>query len=419
MSKEFLENFYIKTIEKVRNLTIVKRDLDIKIVKEKVISIIGPRRAGKTYFLFQIMKDIIENSLYLDFEDFLVKQSKSLEVLEFILTKNKKFVFLDEVQNLENWESLVRTLLNQGYKVFITGSSSKLLSKEIATQLRGRSLSYLLLPFSFKEFLKAKNFKTNGFITFEKKGRIMEYLKDYMYFGGYPEIVLKEIEKEKYLKEIIELVFFKDFVERKNIKNIKVAKLIFEYLLQNYTKEISLSRIKNYLNSLNLKPNLETVSNYLHDLEDTFSIFLINKFDYKVHLRESWPKKVYLVDNGLHLPFRFSDDKGKLMENLVFLHLKRQENEKPFQEIYYYKTKNNKEIDFLVKNKNKIELIEVCYEFDEDHKKKLIKAMNELKLKESFCITWDEEEIIEEKGKKIMLIPLWKWLLNNSESLKK
>ncbi|HIQ49657.1 MAG TPA: AAA family ATPase, partial [Nanoarchaeota archaeon] len=144
MSKEFLENFYIKTTEKVRNLIIVKRDLDIKIVKEKVISIIGPRRAGKTYFLFQIMKDIIENSLYLDFEDFLVKQSKNLEVLEFILTKNKKFVFLDEIQNLKNWESLVRTLLNQGYKVFITGSSSKLLSKEIATQLRGRSLSYLL-----------------------------------------------------------------------------------------------------------------------------------------------------------------------------------------------------------------------------------------------------------------------------------
>jgi predicted AAA+ superfamily ATPase len=419
MIEENLILEFYKGLRNTLNKDILERELKIKEIKNKIIVIIGPRRAGKTYFLFQLMKKH-KKSIYFDFENYLFKYFGLKEILETIKIYEQyfnikvKYLFLDEIQALKDWQNILRSFENQGYKLFITGSSSKLLSKEIATQLRGRSLSYLLLPFSFREFLKAKGFKINKYFSLEEKVKIINHLKEYLNFGGFPEVVLAD-EGEKFfiLKDYIDTIFFKDFIERFKIGKIEVAKFIFEFLLQNYSSEISVNKINNYVQQ-KLKENKKNlVYEYVDKLTDTFLVFFIEKFDFSIYKRKTWPKKVYLVDNGLSLPFRFNEDKGKLMENIVFLHLKRQENQNPFQEIYYYKTKNNKEIDFLVKNRNKIELIEVTYEFDEERKKKLIKAMEELKLEESLCITWDEEDEIKEKGKKIKLIPLWKWLLKN------
>ena len=417
MIEESLILEFYKSLKNTLNKKILERELGIKEVENKIITIMGPRRAGKTYFLFQLMKKHKE-SIYFDFENYLFRYFSLKEILETIKIYEQYFnikvrcLFLDEIQALRNWQNILRSFENLGYKVFITGSSSKLLSKEIATQLRGRSLSYLLLPFSFREFLRAKGFELKEHVSLEEKVRIINYLKEYLNFGGFPEIVLAdETDKFFILKDYIDVIFFKDFVERFKIEKIEVSRFIFEFLLQNYSSEISVNKINNYVRQKLRENKKNLVYEYVDKLTDTFLVFFVDKFDFSVYKRKSWPKKVYLVDTGLSLPFRFSQDKGKLMENVVFLELKRRENINPFQEIYYYKTKNGKEIDFLVKDKNKIELIEVCYEFDEEHKKKLIKAMKELSLKESLCITWDEEDVIEEKGFKIKLIPLWKWLL--------
>jgi len=190
-----------------------------------------------------------------------------------------------------------------------------------------------------------------------------------------------------------------------------VLRLLIKTLILNYSSLTSINRIYNFFKSLNIEVSKTSLYNYVELLEDVFFVFKVKYFT-NFKESESYLFKTYIVDNGfINLIVQDNKNKGKLMENVVFLELKRQENFNPFQEIYYYKTKNGKEIDFLVKDRNKIELIEVCYEFDEEHKKKLIKAMKELNLKESFCITWDEEDEIEEKGFKIKLIPLWKWLI--------
>jgi len=419
--KDDLKSYFAEIEEMKKNFKLgVDRELELNLDSGRINVIYGPRRAGKTHFLIQKFIKEGKEFIYLNFDDprlFKINYKEILDVVDFyfeLVDKEVNYIILDEVQNIKNWESAVKTLYElRKYKVFITGSSSKLLSKEIATQLRGRSISYLLLPFSFREFLKAKDFEFRKRLLSKKEiSELRRNLTLYLNFGGFPEVVFEEdvFRKSKIIKEYLDLILFKDFIERFEIRNIKLAKLLMYYLITNFTKEITANSIFNKLNNI-VKVGKDTVNDYLGKIEESVIVFFINKFDYKIHLRESWPKKVYLVDTGLSLPFRFSQDKGKLMENIVFLELKRKENENPFQEIYYYKTKNGKEIDFLVKDRNKIELIEVCYEFDEEHKKKLIKAMKELNLKESLCITWDEEGEIEEKGFKIKLVPLWKWLL--------
>jgi predicted AAA+ superfamily ATPase len=309
----------------------------------------------------------------------------------------------------------------------ITGSSSKLLSKEIATQLRGRTLTYLLLPFSFREFLKARGFKLEE-KTLDRIAELRRILIEYMEFGGFPDVVFSE-NKEKILKEYLDLILFRDFIERHRIENIEVARFLHNFIIQNFSKEISINSVYNKLKSLGVKVSKDTVYKYITKLEDTAFFFFLRRYSNKVHLRESWPKKVYLCDTGLTSIVKFSKDYGKLMENLVFLELLRKTNENPNLEIFYYKTKNNKEIDFLIKEKERItKLINVTYinSFDEMDKREyvsLLEGYYEFRLykPELLVITWDYEDEKElnwfGKRGKIKFIPLWKWLLYDTKNL--
>ena len=404
-----------------QKFNLLERELKVKSIKNKVISIIGPRRAGKTSFLlslFSKFKKEKKSVIFFPLDDDRVYPPtiKTLQDVVFVakeLFPNKKITFFfDEIQEVENWELIVKRLVErEGHEVFVTGSSSKLLSKEIATQLRGRSISYLLLPFSFREIIKLNKIKIKRFYTENERANIFRLLEEYLYYGGFPEMWTKE-KNFKIIKEYFDLIIFRDLVERYGIKNIKVLRLLIKTLILNYSSLTSINKIFNFFKSLNIEVSKTSLYNYVELLEDVFFVFKVKHFT-NFKESESYLFKTYIVDNGfINLIVQDNKNKGKLMENIVFLELKRKENQNPFQEIYYYKTKNGKEIDFLVKDRNKIELIEVCYEFDEEHKKKLIKAMKELNLKESLCITWDEEDEIEEKGFKIKLVPLWKWLLD-------
>ena len=421
----YIEDWYGKELP-----LLLPRELKTAQIEGKVTCIVGPRRAGKTYYFFQLMKPVKEVSLYLDFEDSALLTVKFDEVQEIanlfteITGKEPRYIFLDEIQNLDKWETAVRTLLDRTpYNIFVTGSSSKLLSREIATQLRGRSLTYVLLPFSFSEFLNAKNVELKNVFTLVEQARIKSYLRDYLELGGFPEVVLKEDLREKILKEYFDTIFFRDFVERHELKSLGIARFIFSFVFQNFASEISVNKIVNYLKSEGKKFGKNTVYSYVEKLQDTQAVFFVNRISGKIYVKESWPRKVYVCDSGISTIFRFSEDMGKLMENAVFLELKRRQNENPWLEIYYYRDYQQREVDFVLKRGLAVEqLIQVTYASDragigKREAEALLKVSSEFKCKNLTIITWDYEGelalTVENKHKQINCIPLWKWLIEN------
>jgi predicted AAA+ superfamily ATPase len=400
----------------------IDRELEVPRRKDKVISIIGPRRAGKTYFFYQLLRKEKESSLYLNFEDTRLMDVNFKELRDLIriymevVGNFPSNLFFDEVQNVKNWEIALRELLDlEKYNMFVTGSSSKLLSREIATQLRGRTFSYLLLPFSFSEFLKAKNVTTE-FLTMDEAAKIRSLLKGYLEFGGFPEVTFEETEKERVLKEYFEMILFRDIVERHKLKNISLARFLLSFFLQNFSKEFSINKIAKSLESQKFGKN--TLYSYVDKIQDSVVLFTLNRFSPKVYQRESWPKKIYLCDTGLTKVVRFSEDIGKLMENCVFLEFLRLTNKKPLLEIYYWKNAQHEEVDFVLKEGTKIEkLIQVTYASGKDEVEKreiksLLKASKEIKCKDLSVVTWDYEDNVKISNRIVKFTPLWKWLLH-------
>jgi len=416
--RSYIADWYTKKLP-----SLVERELSVKPVKDKVISIVGPRRAGKTFYFYQLMRRNKESCLYLDFEDSALVDVKFDEVLDVInlfteiTGKVPTDIFLDEVQRVEKWETMVRTLLNRGgYRIFVTGSSSKLLSREVATQLRGRSLTYFLFGFSFREFLKAKGVNLGEVLSGIEKAKIKNLLREYLEFGSFPEIVLKE-DKEKILKEYHDTIFFKDFVERHELKSFDVAKFVFSQVLQSFSHEFSVNRLVNLLKSSGIRMGKNTVYDYVEKLQDTLAVFFVKKYSEKISLRESWPRKVYVCDTGISKVIRFSADFGRLMENVVFIEELRRINDNPLLEIFYWKDRQQNEVDFVLKEGLKIkQLIQVTYANGKDEVgrreiRALLKASEELRCKDLLIITWDYDDELEIGNEKIKFIPLWKWLI--------
>ncbi|MEW6618960.1 MAG: ATP-binding protein [bacterium] len=421
MNRELVED-YILEYTKRPIPPLIERELMIT-ETERIISIIGPRRAGKTYYFYQLMKDKKEEALYLNFEDTRLTDVNFKEIRDLIRTykeltaREPKYLFFDEIQNIQNWELAVREILDtQRYKIFITGSSSKLLAYEIATSLRGRTFRYLLLPFSFSEFLRAEGISLVGSLSKEERAEIRGKLRRYLEFGGFPEII-KEKEKERILKEFYELILFRDLVERHKLKNIALARFLLSFFAQNLSCEISINKIFSFLKSQGKRIGKNTLYDYCEKIQDSVSVFFLLRYSEKIYEKEAWPKKVYLCDTGISKVVRFQEDIGRLMENCVFLELLRRQNERPLIEFYYYKDARGKEIDFVLKEKTKIEeLIQVCYKIEEIKTKErefksLILGAERLNCKNLTVITWDVEAKEEFKGFWINLIPLTKWLM--------
>ncbi len=412
---------YFKEYEKLPKA--LPRELKVPLDSDFIISIIGPRRAGKTYYLFWLSEKV-EDFVYFNFEDsrLMGMEGKEIRALVRIFIeiygKEPKYLFLDEIQNVKGWEGILREMHDlRKYRIFIAGSSSKLLSKEIATQLRGRSLSYILLPLSFREFLNFKNFILNSQFSKNDEAKIKNLLLEYLEYGGFPDVVRNE-EKTKILKEYNDLILFRDFIERHKIRNIEVARFLHNFMIQNFSNEVSIRSLFNKLKQLS-RVGKDTVYEYVSKLEDTMFFFFLRRFSSKIHLREGWPKKVYLCDTGLTKIIRYSQDYGKLMENVFFLELKRIQNENPLIEIFYLKI-NNKEVDFIVKEGLNIkQLIQVTYASAKDEIEKreinsLIKASDLLKCKNLLIITWDYEDVLKVNDREIKIVPLWKTLITKN-----
>ena len=418
---EIIKDFYSKDLPET-----FEREINIPIEKpiNRAISIIGPRRAGKTYVMFNLIKKILvkyprKNVLYVNFEK---AGLLPLDVRDLVLLKDTFFelnphskkkdvwFFLDEIQNVSNWELFVRTCLDEDINVFISGSSSKLLSKDIATSMRGRSLSYILLPFSFREYLSSKNIKPGKFLSSTEKNEIVSLFNRYLIEGGYPETIVYPKETEKILSNIFETALYKDVIEREKIRNVNIVLQLIKALLSS--KEFSVNKFYNHLKSLNIKVGKNALYKYVGYLEYAFVVFMLKKFDLSYKKEGQSLPKVYFIDNGI-LTNNQIDDKGRLLENVVFLELFRRE-----LDVAYFQSASREEVDFLIKNGKKVEqLIQVCYDLGnfmtKDREiKPLLKASEEFRCNNLLILTMSEEMESFVDGKKIIIKQVWKWLLD-------
>ena len=410
------------------------RKHNIGLESDFIITISGPRRAGKTFVCFQIIEELIkkgisrENILYINFEDnkLIGADSNDLEKLLEVyfelynIDKDKKiYLFLDEIQTVKNWDSWVRKIydINKKIKFVLTGSSSKLLSKEISTVLRGRVLNKEIFPLSFKEIVSWKGLKYNikTIVYSEDKIEIKKLFNNFIQDGGYPAATYQKVNREEVLQSYYESMIFKDIVERYRIEDVKKIKMLANLLLESTSKDISYSKLANKLKSIGMNTSKNTIVEFLSYFEDAYLFFQNIKYEYSQRKQLGSIKKVYFIDNGMlnSVSFKFLKDVGKLLENLIFLELRRRN-----KKIFY--NRDNYECDFIIQEKEKVvQAIQVTENLNSENEKNevegILEAMNKFKLKEGFIITLDEERDIEIKGKKICVLPVWKWLLEERQ----
>lgn len=378
--------------------------------------ILGPRRAGKSFFATHVFKP--NEAAYINFDDEnLIKVTDYNEIIKnaLLVYGDTKYLLLDEVQNIPNWELLVNRLHREGYNLLVTGSNSKLLSKELATHLTGRHLPIELLPFSFKEFLKYKNFTVDfhQIITKETKAKLLNYLDLFMKNGGFPELVIHDLKPETYLMPFIDSLLFKDVIKRYRLRKPDHIYNLETYIINNVAKEFTYGRLANNL-GIN---SWATVIKYMSFLEEAYLLVVLSRYSHKTAQRLKSPKKAYMIDNGLITAKTVSSSKddGRLMENLVFTELLKR-GLRPNIDLFYYKTRNDKEIDFVIKNGTVIsELIQVTYnsfnpEVSDREMKALLEAKEELHAEKMIVLTWDEKKQVEKDGGVIFFVPLWEWL---------
>ena len=389
----------------------VPRDVDFdKAIKSKQIQIVtGIRRCGKSTLLKQLSEKL-DSFYYLNFDDerllkFSVEDFDSLLILWKKLYKSKTII-LDEIQNVKNWERFIRRIYDEDYKIILTGSNAKLLSGDLSTHLTGRHIKLELYPFSFSEYLRFKNFDSDKWKTTDRLAKLLKLTDEYVENGGFPEYVI--FGDVDYLKRIFEDILYKDLIVRFKIREIKSFRELANFLFTNFTSEISYNSLQR---ALNFK-SVVSVKNYIGHLQESYLLHELYKYDYSLKKQIVYNKKIYSVDNGLRnqVSFRFSEDSGKLLENTVFLQLKRSG-----KEVYYYK--NKRECDFLIKQKTKIvEAIQVTDVLSAANRERelngLIAAMESFNLKKGLIITRNQEEKFRSQGKEIRVLPIYKWLLS-------
>lgn len=409
---------------------IVPREYDIPLESNKVISLIGVRRSGKSSILFDCINRLretiaLENMIYLNFEDDRLYPLR-LEHLDLIFEsyfelyphkrEEKIYLFLDEVQVVEGWELYVRRIYdNLNVSIFITGSSAKLLSTEIATSLRGRTISFEIFPFSFAEYLAFKNIDVNLHSS-KSRSYIKNSFESYLVDGGFAETIGEESYiARKILSDYLELIVFKDIAERHNISNTALLKHLNKYCFTNIATLLSFTKLYNEFKSQGYKLGKDTIFNYMAYLEDAYALFTVPIFRNSIKEEQRNPKKIYAVDNGFKKMYDYaiSEDKSKFYENIAFLHLRRQT-----KDVYYYK--GTQEVDFYAKLPEKAVLVNVSYEIKDEKTKTreitgLLEAMEYFSLDEGYLITRDEKEEVRVEGKTIIILPMIEWLLTKEK----
>ncbi|MDA0772228.1 MAG: ATP-binding protein [Cyanobacteria bacterium] len=397
-----------------------RKETDLDLKSNKIQVLYGPRRSGKTFYFYQLIKQLRKNKIakekiiYINFEDDRILPLESCDLDSLIQAYNELYpqndqvyFFFDEIQNISGWETFIRRLDDKTQaKIFITGSSATLLSKEIASSLRGRSISYPLFPLDFGEYLQFRGFKLKDNYQYSKQRfEIMKMLDEYLEEGGFPEIVLNKNKEQdkKILQEYFNSIVYRDLVDRYSLRNTNLLKDLLKHLFANITKEFS---AHSYYKSIkqNMSVSKDTIYEYLSYIEEAQAFYFLPQFSYSLKEQRVNQKKIVCIDNGLRnrISFRFSPDTGKLAENIVGLELI-----KKHEQVFYYQGKQ--EVDFITQDGKKLSAINVSYgdEIDPREITGLLEFAKEHPKTDLILLTKD----IEDQKDGIKLIPLWEWLL--------
>lgn len=407
---------------------VLPRDIQLQTETGRIVSVTGIRRCGKTHLLMHTMKSLLERNtdksrlVYINFED--ERLTAETEDLDLIIQSyvelfpeskmEEVYFFFDEIQNVPGWEKFIRRLYDSvSRRIFITGSNSGMLSSDIATSLRGRSMSTELFPLSFSEFLRFRGMKPDLY-TPGGKASLINALKEYLTRGGFPEII-NAIQPQSVLQDYFYVMLYKDIIERYKVSNVSALKYFLNRLVINAGRPGSFNKIYNELRSAGYRISKDSLYSFAWYAEEAWFSFRMNRFDYSFVSREMSEKKIYIIDNGFlsSLTWQFSGNWGTLLENTVFLHLRRRFG----KDIFFYRGKN--ECDFVLFDRDKpAEVLQVAYDTDTDETLKretdgLAGAAGYFGLKGGKIITLETEgdAINIAGGFTAETVPAWKWLL--------
>lgn len=404
----------------------VERDVFYNVLpwieRREIISILGVRRSGKTTLMYEIISYLLnkkkippENIFFIKGDDDRVDKHAFIDTaLDNYYTwhnlkKSQVYVFIDEVQDIDKWQKTLKRIydLKKNVKIFISGSNASVMKENLSTMLAGRCAYFEVFPFSFKEFLRSKKINIDGERNILKnKNQLRHLLLDYISNGSFPEVVLeKNLNiKKKLVGFYFDSIFYRDIIKRKDIRNPAKLETLVKLYLQNISNLTNFTKAGKYV-----ELTTDSVVEYTRALEDAYLIFSVRLFAFSYKKQVINPKKIYCVDTGIRnsLGFKFSEDTGRLYENIVFTHLRRKT-----KNIFYWKGKN--ECDFIVKDNKELKAIQVCYNIQNSHEREvkgLLEAMDQFNIKEGIIITENESYKETVDGKRIVFVPLWKWLL--------
>ena len=379
----------------------VERDVRFPVAPNKVKVAIGMRRAGKTYVIYQHILKLLQEGvsktalLYINFEDDRLrplnqkKLAKLVEAFYSLYPENhdrKCYLFLDEIQYVEGWPLVIRRLHDsKNAEIFLTGSSAKLLSKEIATSLRGRSLSVEVWPYSFNEFLRAKKVSIDRSLFGQKnQDKLTQLLNMYLYDGGFPETLSYSPEvRQQTLQEYLDVVIYRDIIERHKITNPSLIKYMILSMVHNVGKPFAVHKFYSDVKSQGYQIGKDILYEYAGYIEDAYLAFAVSIYNKSLRKSTTHPKKIYAIDPGMvrALTLDYENDLGRLFENLVFLDMKRLG-----YKVSYYTTSDGYEIDFLVQTaRGQKKLFQVAWNMDDPktaqrEERALKSGMQELKI---------------------------------------
>ncbi|MBF0277539.1 MAG: ATP-binding protein [SAR324 cluster bacterium] len=411
----------------------VPRHLDYELVSQKAFICIGVRRCGKSTLLMQIIQNLLkrrnisaENVVYINFFDDRLDALRQGQIgiiseAYYLLYPAKKndetvYFFFDELQEIPDWEKFIERLLRtENCEVFITGSSAKLLSREIATQMGGRSLAWELFPFSFREFLDFHGIVYDR-LSSQKRILIQSHFEQYLQKGGFPE-VFSASEKLQLMihQEYFKAILHRDIIERFDARHPQAVVRLGHRIVNHISSLHSLNRLTEYLKSLGYKTSKQFVGECLEWFHDAYLFLPVSIYSPSLSIQNANPRKIYAIDHALvrSVSSNLLVNSGILLENLIYLHLRRQN-----RQIYYYRTRSRKEVDFIWKSQSGgLNLLQVSWDMSDENTRKreisaLFEAMEETGMDLSMIVTHAEDGMLEKEGKTIQIIPAWKFCLS-------
>ena len=420
IQKEVIREILLENRKEVEFQQIVPRNFHMEDFANYVL--IGVRRAGKSFMLYQQIQQNLkrgitwDSMLYINFEDERLMGMTAQElnlILEVhgMMSKERPILFLDEIQNINGWEKFARRLADNKYRVYITGSNAKMLSSDVATTLGGRYITKHIMPYSFSKFLNANeiSYDTDTIATTSGRAKVQRYFESYFHFGGFPEGA-KLASKRDYINSVYQKIYLGDIASRNKIENQFSLRILFLKLAESVKQPISFTRLTNIIASTGAKLSKPTLINYIEYSKDAFLIYPIKNIADNLTQRETNPK-YHFVDNGIISILAMDIDKS-LLENMVAMELLRRYGLD--EQVFFYN--KNIEVDFYIPDAAMA--IQVSYnpkkstETWERESTALIKLSKVLDCKRLIILTYELEEEIVVKDKKIEVIPVWKWLLD-------